>query len=251
MRRETCLLPALNYSSLEWQTDAAARRPCRPCRLARPSRASSRFRSVPYRRSHDGCRRDQARARDADHWHARASTKLPQKAPCVGGAWLTMRGVARARAWRAPTRHPPNSSSPSAAALPSPRVLVACANLLGCTPLSAAARAAQPVPRPSRAADPSPPSSLAALPRPVLAQDGSFHCDEVLGCALLHRTARFANADVVRTRDPAKLAECDIVIDVSGECVPESMKFDHHQRSFTETFSDDKVRSCKVAAGGS
>ena len=71
----------------------------------------------------------------------------------------------------------------------------------------------------------------------------------MLGCALLHRTARFANADIVRTRDPEKLAACDIVIDVGGECVPESMKFDHHQRSFTETFSDDKVRPCKVAAG--
>jgi uncharacterized UPF0160 family protein len=79
--------------------------------------------------------------------------------------------------------------------------------------------------------------------------DGSFHCDEVLGCALLHRTARFANADVVRTRDPAKLAECDIVIDVSGECVPESMKFDHHQRSFTETFSDDKTLTRLSSAG--
>lgn len=45
---------------------------------------------------------------------------------------------------------------------------------------------------------------------------GSFHCDEALGVALLHRTAAYAGASVVRSRDPAALAKCDVVIDVGG-----------------------------------
>ena len=31
--------------------------------------------------------------------------------------------------------------------------------------------------------------------------NGSFHCDEALGCFLIRLTSRFAGADVVRTRD--------------------------------------------------
>lgn len=45
---------------------------------------------------------------------------------------------------------------------------------------------------------------------------GSFHADEALGCALLQKTSKFAGASVVRSRDPAVLADCDVVIDVGG-----------------------------------
>ena len=31
--------------------------------------------------------------------------------------------------------------------------------------------------------------------------NGSFHCDEALGCFLIHLTSQFAGADVIRTRD--------------------------------------------------
>jgi len=40
----------------------------------------------------------------------------------------------------------------------------------------------------------------------------------------------FKNAEIVRTRDQAKLDECDIVVDVGGEFNPEKNRFDHHQR---------------------
>jgi Uncharacterised protein family (UPF0160) len=45
---------------------------------------------------------------------------------------------------------------------------------------------------------------------------GTFHCDEALGCYLLQQTSKYAGADIVRTRDPAVLAELDVVIDVGG-----------------------------------
>lgn len=41
----------------------------------------------------------------------------------------------------------------------------------------------------------------------------------------------------MRTRDPEKLASCDIVVDVGGEYDPQRHRYDHHQRSFTETMS--------------
>ena len=31
--------------------------------------------------------------------------------------------------------------------------------------------------------------------------NGSFHCDEALGCFLIHLTSKFAGANVVRTHD--------------------------------------------------
>lgn len=38
------------------------------------------------------------------------------------------------------------------------------------------------------------------------------------------------NAEIVRTRDPGLLSECDIVVDVGGEFDPSRHRYDHHQR---------------------
>ncbi|KAJ1922717.1 hypothetical protein IWQ60_006339 [Tieghemiomyces parasiticus] len=68
--------------------------------------------------------------------------------------------------------------------------------------------------------------------------NGTFHCDEALAVYLLGRTERFGDNEVVRTRDPKVLETCDVVVDVGGVYDPESFRFDHHQRGFSETFSD-------------
>lgn len=38
------------------------------------------------------------------------------------------------------------------------------------------------------------------------------------------------DAEIIRTRDPAQLAECDVVVDVGGEFDPKKHRYDHHQR---------------------
>ena len=58
--------------------------------------------------------------------------------------------------------------------------------------------------------------------------DGDFHADDVFAFAAI----KFLNnqlAHIIRTRDPAKLVECDFVIDVGNEYNPERGRFDHHQ----------------------
>lgn len=41
--------------------------------------------------------------------------------------------------------------------------------------------------------------------------DGKFHCDEALACAMLKFLPKWKDAAIVRTRDAAALAACDIV----------------------------------------
>lgn len=60
---------------------------------------------------------------------------------------------------------------------------------------------------------------------------GTFHADDVLAVALL-RTFLDPDARVVRTRDAAVLAACDVVVDVGGEYDPATRRFDHHQGSY-------------------
>lgn len=60
--------------------------------------------------------------------------------------------------------------------------------------------------------------------------DGVFHADEVMACAILLRL--YPTATVVRTRDPQRLAECDILVDVGGVYDDEKRRYDHHQRGF-------------------
>ncbi|CEG68805.1 hypothetical protein RMATCC62417_04995 [Rhizopus microsporus] len=86
------------------------------------------------------------------------------------------------------------------------------------------------------------------MPKIIGTHSGHFHCDEALAVALLKRTEEFKDATLVRTRDPKKLEECDIIIDVGGVYDPSAHRYDHHQRGFTETF-DDK-HATKLSSAG-
>lgn len=57
----------------------------------------------------------------------------------------------------------------------------------------------------------------------------------------------YALAALTRTRDPAKLEECDIIVDVAGE-YDGKKHFDHHQRTFAETFSP--AHKTKLSSAG-
>lgn len=56
---------------------------------------------------------------------------------------------------------------------------------------------------------------------------GTIHADDVFACAALK--ILFPEAEIVRSRDPAILAACDILVDVGGKHDPSSFAFDHHQ----------------------
>lgn len=45
-------------------------------------------------------------------------------------------------------------------------------------------------------------SPLNASVKRVGTHNGSFHCDEALGCFMIRLTDKFSNAEIVRTRDP-------------------------------------------------
>ncbi|KAL4655719.1 UPF0160 protein MYG1, mitochondrial [Arapaima gigas] len=83
--------------------------------------------------------------------------------------------------------------------------------------------------------------------------NGTFHCDEVLACFFLRQLPEYKDADIVRTRDPTLLDQCDIVVDVGGEFDPKRHRYDHHQRSFNETFNSlcpEKPWKTKLSSAG-
>ncbi|CAL5442789.1 unnamed protein product [Camellia sinensis] len=82
-------------------------------------------------------------------------------------------------------------------------------------------------------------SAASAAPTPkrlVGTHDGSFHCDEALGCFMIRLTTKFSAAEIVRTRDPKVLETLDAVLDVGGVYDPSRDRYDHHQKGFEEVF---------------
>ncbi|WVQ96436.1 hypothetical protein IAU59_003541 [Kwoniella sp. CBS 9459] len=79
---------------------------------------------------------------------------------------------------------------------------------------------------------------------------GTFHCDEALAVFMLRMTDEFKDADVVRTRDAAKLEPLDIVVDVGGVYSPEKHRYDHHQRGFSEVFGSGGFDKVKLSSAG-
>ncbi|XP_045729302.2 MYG1 exonuclease isoform X2 [Mirounga angustirostris] len=142
-------------------------------------------------------------------------------------------GNGAARALPLPGRRPPPPPPPT-------RGCMGCRFPRGLLHLLRPPPASRPRPR-GLSLESVPPSkrprdSLMAPPR-IGTHNGTFHCDEALACALLRLLPEYRDAEIVRTRDPEKLASCDIVVDVGGEYDPQRHRYDHHQRSFTETMS--------------
>ncbi|EPS63763.1 hypothetical protein M569_11020, partial [Genlisea aurea] len=79
-------------------------------------------------------------------------------------------------------------------------------------------------------------SMSTASVKQVGTHNGSFHCDEALGCFMIRLTQKFAGAHIVRTRDPEVLQSLDAVLDVGGVYDPEKDRYDHHQNGFQEVF---------------
>ncbi|MBW0486894.1 hypothetical protein O181_026609 [Austropuccinia psidii MF-1] len=77
---------------------------------------------------------------------------------------------------------------------------------------------------------------------------GTFHADEALAVSLLRSLDRFKSSRLVRTRDPAVLETCDVVVDVGGKYDPACHRYDHHQRGFEETYSSD--HNTKLSSAG-
>ena len=71
--------------------------------------------------------------------------------------------------------------------------------------------------------------------------DQVFHADDVFAIATLKQV--FPNAKIIRTRDKQKLAECDILVDVGGQYNHENLRYDHHQKDFSETHQNGILRS--------
>ncbi|KAI1501472.1 metal-dependent protein hydrolase [Biscogniauxia marginata] len=77
--------------------------------------------------------------------------------------------------------------------------------------------------------------------------NGHFHADEALAVYMLRQLPAYAGSALVRTRDPARLAECHTVVDVGGEYDASRNRYDHHQRTFDATFPG---RPTKLSSAG-
>jgi uncharacterized UPF0160 family protein len=84
----------------------------------------------------------------------------------------------------------------------------------------------------------SPAKRLKATPLRIGTHNGHFHADEALAVYMLRLLPEYQGSTLIRSRDPAVLEECDIIVDVHAQY--DGIKhFDHHQRTFSETFSPD------------
>ena len=73
----------------------------------------------------------------------------------------------------------------------------------------------------------------------ICTHSGSFHADESLAVYLLRLLPKFQGSQLVRSRNPTDWEESDIVVDVGGKYDGGIKWFDHHQREFSETFSQN------------
>lgn len=64
----------------------------------------------------------------------------------------------------------------------------------------------------------------------IATHSGKFHADDVWAAAVLN--LMFPGSELVRTRDPARIACADFAVDVGGVWDPQKGRFDHHQKGF-------------------
>ncbi|HYD82078.1 MAG TPA: MYG1 family protein [Paucimonas sp.] len=64
----------------------------------------------------------------------------------------------------------------------------------------------------------------------IATHSGRFHADDVWAVMALDLV--FPGCELVRTRDPARIAAADFAVDVGGVWDPSNGRFDHHQKGF-------------------
>lgn len=80
----------------------------------------------------------------------------------------------------------------------------------------------------------------------VVTHNGLFHADEGFGVAFLSLLLG-SEVRVIRTRNPAQIEQADVALDVGGVYNNDGLRYDHHQREFTEVHEGTSV---KLAACG-
>lgn len=70
----------------------------------------------------------------------------------------------------------------------------------------------------------------------IVTHNGRFHQDDVLASVMLKKI--YPHSEIIRTRDQDIINSASIVYDVGGVFDPATLRFDHHQISFDEKFSD-------------
>ena len=74
----------------------------------------------------------------------------------------------------------------------------------------------------------------------IITHSDTFHCDEVMACAMLKFL--YSDMNIIRTRDQSIIeskSDDSIVIDVGKIYDHERKFYDHHQTSFEQSFSDE------------
>jgi uncharacterized UPF0160 family protein len=70
----------------------------------------------------------------------------------------------------------------------------------------------------------------------IATHSGTFHADECLAIHILRKLPEYATATVLRTRDESTITKADMAVDVGAIYDPSTHRYDHHQRSFQETW---------------
>lgn len=65
----------------------------------------------------------------------------------------------------------------------------------------------------------------------IATHSGKFHADDVWGVTVLDLL--FPGAELIRTRDAARIAAADFAVDVGDVWEPQAGRFDHHQKGFS------------------
>lgn len=89
-------------------------------------------------------------------------------------------------------------------------------------------------------------TNVTTTAKTVVTHNGLFHADEGFGVAFLSLLLG-SEVRVVRTRNPQVIEEACVALDVGGEYDNAKLRYDHHQRDFTEVHEDTSV---KLAACG-
>lgn len=89
-------------------------------------------------------------------------------------------------------------------------------------------------------------SNVTTETKTIVTHNGLFHADETFGTAFL-RLLLGSEVRVVRTRNPAQIKQAYVALDVGGVYDNAKLRYDHHQREFTDVHDGTSV---KLAACG-